>query len=112
MLVTATLWGLSGTLSKYLMQGGVTPIALGQGRSVVTALLLFAFLALRRPAGLRVPRRAWAWLVLFGVFLATVQFAYFSAIERLAVAAAILLEYLSPALVVAFGWLFQGRRVT
>lgn len=94
------------------MQGGVTPIALGQGRSVVTALLLFVFLALRRPAGLRVPRRAWAWLVLFGVFLATVQFAYFSAIERLAVAAAILLEYLSPALVVAFGWLFQGQRVT
>lgn len=94
------------------MQGGVTPIALGQGRSVVTALLLFAFLALRRPAGLRVPRRAWAWMVVFGVFLAAVQFAYFSAIERLAVAAAILLEYLSPALVVAFGWLFQKRKVT
>lgn len=51
-------------------------------------------------------------MLLFGVFLATVQFTYFSAIERLAVAAAILLEYLSPALVVTFGWLFLRRRVT
>lgn len=111
-LATATLWGLSGSLSKYLMQGGVSPIALAQGRSVVTAALLLLYLAFARPSGLRVPRRVWPWLLLFGVFLATVQFAYFSAIERLAVAAAILLEYLSPAMVVTFGWLFLRRRVT
>ena len=111
-LATATLWGCSGSLSKYLMQGGVSPIALAQGRSVVTAALLLLYLALAHPSGLRVPRRAWPWLLLFGGFLATVQFTYFSAIERLAVAAAILLEYLSPAMVVTFGWLFLRRRVT
>jgi drug/metabolite transporter (DMT)-like permease len=111
-LVTAVLWGCSGSLSKYLMQGGVSPLALAQGRSVVTAALLLLYLAFARPRGLRVPRRAWLWLLLFGIFLAAVQVTYFSAIERLAVAAAILLEYLSPAMVVMFGWLFLHRRVT
>ncbi len=46
------------------------------------------------------------------MFLATVQVLYFSAIERLNVATAILLEYLAPAMVVAFAWVFQKRRPT
>jgi len=94
------------------MQGGISPLALAQGRSVVTAVLLVLYLVIIRPHGLRVPRRSWLWLLLFGVFLSTVQVTYFSAIERLTVAAAILLEYLSPAMVVTFGWLFLARRVT
>ena len=111
-MTTATLWGFSGSLSKFVMAAGVTPLAISQGRSVVTAgLLLIYLLAARRPA-LRVDRRTLAWLVLFGVLLATVQVMYFSAIQRLNVATAILLEYLAPAMVVAFAWIFQGRRAT
>jgi drug/metabolite transporter (DMT)-like permease len=38
-----------------------------------------------------------------------VQFFYFASIARIEVAAAILLEYLAPALVVAFAWVVQRR---
>jgi drug/metabolite transporter (DMT)-like permease len=55
------------------------------------------------------PRAVWGWLLLFGALLGLVQFAYFAAIARIQVAAAILLEYLAPALVVAFAWLVQRR---
>ena len=105
-LATATLWGLSGSLSKYLMQGGVSPMALAQGRSVVTAALLLLYLAFARPPVCGYLAGPGCGSSCSASFLATVQFTYFSAIERLAVAAAILLEYLSPAMVVTFGWLF------
>lgn len=111
-VVTAIFWGFSGSLAKYLMQGAVTPLTLTLGRSVITAAVLLAYLLLRDPAALRLTRRSALWTAGFGLSLAATQVCYFSAIERLNVAAAILLEYMAPAIVVAFGWLFLSRRVT
>ncbi|MBU2601829.1 MAG: DMT family transporter [Actinobacteria bacterium] len=111
-VTTATLWGFSGTLGKFLMQGAVTPVTLTMSRSLITAIVLFAYLAARHPATLRLTRSTAAWVVGFGVALAITQVFFFSAIERLSVAAAILLEYLAPAIVVVFAWLFQGKSIS
>ncbi len=111
-VTTATLWGFSGTLGKFLMQGAVTPVTLVLARSLITAVVLFAYLALRHPATLRLSRSTAIWVVAFGVALAVTQVFFFSAIERLNVAAAILLEYLAPALVVITAWLLQGKSIS
>lgn len=111
-VVTAIFWGFSGSLAKFLMQGAVTPLTLALGRSFITAVVLLTFLLLRDPGALRLTRASAMWAAGFGLSLAITQVCYFSAIERLNVAAAILLEYMAPGMVVAFGWLFLGRRVT
>lgn len=112
MVVTATFWGFSGNLAKFLMQATITPFVLTQARSLVTAVVLLAFLLLTRPSALRLTRTTMLWAAGFGVSLAATQLFYFSAIERLNVAAAILLEYLAPAIVVVYSWLFLRRSVT
>jgi drug/metabolite transporter (DMT)-like permease len=109
---TATLWGISGNLAKYLMQDGVSPLILTQARSLISALVLLVFLLATGRAALRLTRSTAAWTMFFGLSLALTQVCYFSAIERLNVAAAILLEYLAPAMVVMYGWLFLGRGLT
>lgn len=111
-VTTATLWGFSGTLGKFLMQGAVTPVTLTMARSLVTAVVLFAYLAVRSPAALRLTRSTAAWAAGFGIALAVTQVFFFSSIERLNVAAAILLEYLAPAIVVIVAWLFQGKNIS
>jgi len=111
-VVTATFWGFSGNLAKFLMKGDITPFALTQARSLVTAAVLLVYLLATNPSALRLTRATAPWAVAFGVSLAATQVCYFSAIERLNVAAAILLEYLAPAIVVAYGWLFLRRSLT
>lgn len=112
MVVTATLWGFSGSLAKYLMQGAITPLTLTLGRSLIAAAALFAFLLARDRAALRLSRTSALWALGFGLALAATQVCYFSAIERLNVASAILLEYLAPGIVVVFGWVFLARAAT
>ncbi|MHB9150468.1 MAG: EamA family transporter [Thermoleophilia bacterium] len=111
-VVTATFWGFSGNLAKFLMRETITPLVLTQARSLVTAAVLLAFLLVTRPSALRLTRTTILWAAGFGVSLAATQVFYFSAIERLNVAAAILLEYLAPAIVVVYSWLFLRRSVT
>jgi len=110
-VVTATFWGFSGNLAKFLMKGAITPFALTQARSLVTAAVLLAFLLVTGPSALRLTRATALWAAGFGVTLAGTQVFYFSAIERLNVAAAILLEYMAPAIVVIYSWLFLRRSI-
>lgn len=111
-VVTATCWGFSGSLAKFIMQGAVTPLTLALARSLVTAVVLLAYLLVRDRSALRLSRTSALWAAGFGVSLAATQVFYFSAIARLNVAAAILLEYLAPGIVVVFGWLFLRRAAT
>ena len=112
MIVTATFWGFSGNLAKYLMKGAIDPLALTQARSLVTATVLLVFLLVTGPSLLRLTRTTVFWAVGFGISLAATQVFYYSAIERLNVAAAILLEYLAPAIVVFYAWLFLKKSIT
>lgn len=112
-LAAALLWASSATLGKSLFAEGVTPVELAQVRSLFGALGLGLALAVASRDRLRVrPRDLPLFLLLGSLVMALVQLAYFYAIEAIQVAAAILIQYTSPVLVVVVSALFLKDRMT
>lgn len=105
----AVLFGINATVSKLALGSGLSSLDLVQLRSLGAALVLMTFVALRRPATLRVGPREFGFLVTVGIIgIGLVQWFYFVAISRLPVGIALLLEYLAPVLVVV--WVRFARR--
>lgn len=110
-LVSAATFGLSGALASGLMDAGWSAAA------AVTARIGIAALVLAVPAW-RSLRGRWHLLVreldvvvAYGVVaVAGCQFAYFNAVRHMDVAMALLIEYLSPVLVVLWLWARRGHR--
>jgi drug/metabolite transporter (DMT)-like permease len=112
-VLSAASFGLSGALARGLLNtgwtaGAVVLVRLGLGAIVVAP---FAFVELR---GRWHVLRAHAGLVLLygAVPMALAQFAYFSAVSKMAVGPALLIEYTAPAAVVGWLWLRRGERPT
>jgi drug/metabolite transporter (DMT)-like permease len=110
-VASATSFGLSGSLARGLLDAGWTPGAVVLARLAIGALVV-APIAARALRGQWSGLRANAWFVLlFGaVPVAGAQFAYFSAVERMDVGPALLIEYTAPAAVVVWLWLRHGER--
>lgn len=110
-VVSAASFGLSGALARGLFDTGWTAgtvvlVRLGLGAIVVAPFALAdlrgRWHALRDHLGL---------VLLYGaVPMALAQFAYFSAVARMALGPALLIEYTAPAVVVAWLWLRRGER--
>jgi uncharacterized membrane protein len=107
-VAAATVWGLNGTVSKLLIQGGFDPPQLTAFRAAGAALgLLLFILVTRGPRPLAARPREIPRLVgygLIGVF--SVPLLYFVAISRLPVGIGLLFEFTAPvfvALWVRFG---------
>lgn len=108
--LSAILFAATGTASKFLFHGGVTPYQLVQVRTAIASAVLLAWLALADPACLRISRQSLPRFILLGFVLAATMFAYFYAISKIQVAAAILLQYQSPVLVAAYALAFSRER--
>jgi len=110
-IVSAASFGLSGPLARGLLDAGWTPGAVVLARLGIAALVV-APVAARALRGRWGVLRANLRLVLtFGaVAVAGAQFAYFSAVERMDVGPALLIEYTAPAAVVVWLWLRHGER--
>jgi drug/metabolite transporter (DMT)-like permease len=110
-VLSAASFGMSGTLASGLMDAGWSPAALVLCRITVGALVLLGpavhalrgrWHLLRSGAGL---------LVAYGMIaVAGCQLAYFSAVDRLPVAVALLAEYAAPVVVVGWLWGRHGQR--
>jgi drug/metabolite transporter (DMT)-like permease len=100
-LTAAALWAVNGVVSKVIIEsGGIPSQRLTEVRTTGAFVLLFAALALTRPASLRVRRAELPMLLTFGVLgLAFVQWFYFEAISRLDIGVALLIQYVAPVLV-------------
>jgi drug/metabolite transporter (DMT)-like permease len=100
-LTAASLWAVNGVVSKVIIESGDVPSQrLTEVRTTGAFLLLFAALALVRPASLRVRRAELPTLLIFGLLgLAFVQWFYFEAISRLDIGVALLIQYVAPVLV-------------
>jgi drug/metabolite transporter (DMT)-like permease len=104
-------FGMSGTMAKGLLVSGWSPGA------AVTARIAVAALVLAIP-GLLVLRGRWhllranaRFVVVYGlVGVAGAQLAYFSAVERMQVGVALLIEYTAPAAVVFWLWVRHAQR--
>src|SRR3954452_3512726 len=110
-IVSATAFGLSGSLAGGLLDTGWSPGAVVLVRLSLGALVV-APLAVRELRGRwGALRRHSGFILVFGAFpVAGAQFAYFSAVQRMDVGPALLIEYTAPAAVVVWLWLRHGER--
>ncbi len=99
----AALFAVNGSVSKVVLDSGLSSVDLAQIRASCAALGLLAFLlAFARP-NLRVSRRELLFLIAFGVVgVALVQWLYFVAIHNLPVGVALLIEFTAPLFVALF----------
>jgi drug/metabolite transporter (DMT)-like permease len=111
-VAAAFCWGVAATLARHLFRDrAVPPLTAVELRLLIAAILLGAWLALRRPESLRIDRGDWGYFVVLGIFgLAAVQGTYFYAISVLGVGLSILIQYVAPSLIVLVD-LIRGRRV-
>jgi drug/metabolite transporter (DMT)-like permease len=110
-VLAAASFGLSGSLASGLMSAGWSPAALVLCRVSVAALVLAvpAALTLRGRWG-RLRANAGLIASYGAVAVAGCQLAFFSAVDRLPVAVALLLEYTAPVAVVCWLWLRHRQR--
>jgi drug/metabolite transporter, DME family len=106
--LAAFLWAVAATVARGLFDDGVPPIQLVEARAVVSALGLALVPAAWRGGGGR--RGSWLVVIGLGLSIALVNAAYYTAIARLAVAVAIVLQYLGPGMLVGWNALRRRRR--
>src|SRR3954465_637958 len=110
-IASATAFGLSGSLASGLLDAGWSA-----GAVVLVRLSLGALVV--APLAIRALRGRWGalrehlgFILLFGALpVAGAQFSYFSAVRRMDVGPALLIEYTAPAAVVVWLWLRRGER--
>lgn len=107
--LAALLFAVNGSVSKTVLESGLSSLRLVELRSAGAALCLVVAVLLVRPRSLRATPREAGFLLVAGVVgIGLVQWLYFVAIARLPVGIALLLEYLAPVLVVV--WVRFVRR--
>jgi drug/metabolite transporter (DMT)-like permease len=110
-LVSASSFGLSGSLARSLLDLGWTPAAVVATRvgGAFLILLVPALLVLRR-IGLPTGRQSGRMLAYGVVAIAVAQLCYFSAVQYLSVGVALLLEYLAPVMLIGWHWARTHRK--
>ncbi len=112
-VIAALLWAVSGSSAKFLFHSGVSPFQLVQLRLTISAVLLFLVLLIWRRNLMRIKKGDYFYFVFFGaVVMAAVQFTYLFTISKINVAAAILLQYLAPAFIAIYSFVFVKEKLS
>src|SRR5215210_47099 len=113
MVITAALlFALNGTVSKVVLQSGISSLELTQVRATGAFLGFALLLAGTQRGSLRLTRRELPYLVVFGIAgVAFVQWLYFVSIGRLPIGIALLIEYLAPILIALWAWAVFKERI-
>src|SRR5512133_2987707 len=99
-LAAGTRFAINGTVSKVILESGLSSMRLTEVRCIGGLVGLFAIVLLTRPQTLRIERRELLLIAAFGVFgVAFVQLFYFLAIHRLQIGVSLLIQYLGPLIV-------------
>lgn len=110
-MIAALLWAVSGSSAKFLFHSGLSPFQLVQLRLTISAVLLFLVLLIWRRNLMRMMPGDFFYFVFFGaVVMAAVQFTYLFTISKINVAAAILLQYLAPAFIAIYSFVFAKEK--
>jgi drug/metabolite transporter (DMT)-like permease len=112
-LVSASSFGLSGSLARSLLDLGWSPaavVAIRVGGAFL--ILLIPCLLLLRRIGLPTGGQSLRMLACGVVAIALAQLCYFSAVQYLSVSVALLLEYLAPVMLIGWHWARTHRRPT
>ena len=108
----ALLFALNGTVSKVVLQSGISSLELTQVRATGAFLGFALVLLLTRRESLRLTRRELPYLLAFGIAgVALVQWLYFVAIGRLPIGIALLIQYIGPILIALWAWAVFKERI-
>lgn len=111
-LAAALLFAVNGTVSKLVLEAGMSSLRLVELRSVGAAVCLFALALATRPRALRAGPRELTFLAVFGVTgIAFVQWFYFVAIARLPVGIALLIQFTAPLMIALWVRFVRGEQV-
>jgi drug/metabolite transporter (DMT)-like permease len=111
-LGAGTLFAVNGTVSKVVLESGLSSFRLTEVRCTGALIGLFLIIVATRPGALRTDRRELLYLAAFGVFgVALVQLFYFLAIHRLEIGISLLIQYLGPLLVALFAYFVLKEHV-
>src|SRR6266704_1180470 len=108
-VASSLLFGFNGNLSRLLFDEGITPVTLVEFRMLIGGVSLLAVLLLGQRQALKLQRRYWGWIVLFGLSLAVVTFTYFVAISRLPLAIAYVIQFSAPAWMTLGGAIWRRK---
>ena len=112
-LVTAASFGLSGPLGRGLMDAGWSAAAAVAVRVLLGGAVLVPLAVVQLRGRWALLRRHLPLITLYGaVAVAGCQLAYFSAVSRIPVGVALLIEYTAPLAVLTWLWLRHGQRPT
>ena len=112
-LTSAASFGLSGPVGRGLMDAGWSPTAAVAVRVLVGAAALVPVAVVQLRGRWSVLRRYLPLIAVFGVVcVAGCQLAYFTAVTRIPVGVALLIEYMAPLVVVGWLWLRHHQRPT
>src|SRR5205823_9009330 len=110
-VLSAATFGTSGAFASSLIDAGWSPAAAVITRIAVAALVLTVPALIQLRGRWSMLRRGAGRAAAYGlVAVAGCQLVYFTAIERMPVGVALLLEYLAAVLVVGWLWLRHGQR--
>lgn len=108
---SAFTFGMSGPLAKSLMVAGWSPTAAVAARLAGGAVTLAIVATIVKPDWVRQARDHAKTVVIYGLIpVAGAQLCYYNAVSHLSVGVALLLEYTSPVLVIAWVWATTRRR--
>jgi drug/metabolite transporter (DMT)-like permease len=111
--LAAASFGLSGSLASSLLRTGWSPAALVLCRITIGALVLVVPAVVELRGRWHLLRTHARLLLAYGaVAVAGCQLAYFSAVDRLPVAVALLVEYTAPVAVIGWLWARHSQRPT
>ena len=111
-LLASLLFGLNGTVTKVIVDAGVTPTQLTLFRVLGTAVVAGLCLLVSNRTAFRVTRRQFATLAFLGVIgVALLQASYAGALQLLPVGITLLLEYTAVLMVALVAFLFLGEKV-
>lgn len=110
-LLSGCAFGLAGPFAASLLAVGWSPLAVALGRLAGTAVLLVVPLAVVLARGWRPRAGHLRAVAVYGLVpLAGAQVCYFSAVGRLSVGVALLIEYTAPVLLLAWTWARTAAR--
>lgn len=111
-LAGAMLFAINGTISKIVLEAGMSSLRLVEIRCTAAGVVFFVIAAVRSPGSLRVGPRELGFIVVYGITgIALVQWLYLVAIARMPVSLALLIEYTAPLLVALWVRFARGGEV-
>lgn len=111
-LVAALLFGANGSVTKVMMQSGLTALQVTQLRVVGAALIAGVVLLILDRKSFVLPRKQWPIMVVMGVIgVALLQATYALALGLLPVGIALLLEYTAVPMVALFAFFVFKEKV-